>query len=153
MKEVYLKTTEELRTLNGMNSTKIGGILMLFVSLFFYIQSEKETKLHTLAIVGIALAALWLFYTIVQALILLRSKGIRGYIAWEIQNLSDALLIANVKMMWQFLLIFGLGLVFMSENMYAKKKETKNLGYAAIGVASLYAVANLVIGLRYIGKW
>lgn len=150
------KPISELKTLNGINSTKIGGILMIFVSLFFFFFSEDGDKLRILSIVGLAIGAIWLLYAAGLGISILNEKGIRAYMNWEWANLGDSLLAANVKMLWQMLVLLGVGALLLADEFFKglkeKQKQFRGLGIAALVIAFLYFTANLVIGFRILQR-
>ena len=122
----------ELKTLNGMNITKIGGIVIIFISLFFFFISNEGERLRTLSIIGIAVGAIWVLYAAALALSLIKEKGIVAYTRWEWAQLGDTLLATSTKFMWQMLLFFGLGLLFIADGDYladdSKNDKVRSLG-------------------------
>lgn len=158
MSELIVAPMKELKNLNGMNSTKVGGIILLFVSLFFYFLGEeyKKDRIKYLGIVGIVIGSLWMLYAAALALMVVAEKGgIAAFYRWEWANLRDTLLAANTKAAFFILLLLGLGLFFAAEDGVFTgdlKDKVKYLGIAAIVVGALYGMATSVIGIKLLGK-
>lgn len=149
---------KSLRTLNGMNTAKITGILMIFVGVFFLMQADEfKEKLYVLGMVAAILGGLWILYAAALAISLIKEKGgIVNFYKWEMTQLNDYLLLTSVKMMWQLLLLLGVGFVFFADKYEtlskAKRDRIRTLGYFAIGISACYFIANAVIGLKFLKK-
>ena len=153
-----INTFNDMKTLNGMNISKVTAIMSILIGcLFIFLSDSSKDRLHVLGVVTVAIGALWFFYTAALAFTVMADKGgVMQFAEWEWANLRDTLLGATVKMFFQFLLIFGLGLIFISEDMneieQSKRDKIKTLGYVCVGLSVPYFVALLVIWAKLAKK-
>lgn len=146
------RTFTDLKTLNGMNTSKQTGLILILVGvLMLCLSDDSQDRLYILGLISCVIGGLWVLYASALALSVISDKGgLPRYVQWEWKNLKDTLLATNIKMFVQFLLVFGLGLIFISYDLekeieLSKRKSVRILGYVCVGLAVPYALALMVI--------
>ncbi|MCP4970940.1 MAG: hypothetical protein GY932_10140 [Arcobacter sp.] len=139
-----------MTNLNGANQNKLAGLLMIFISLFFFFNSEDKSKLWYVSIIGIIAGSLWLLFALFLGMKMIIQKGFRGYITYELCMLKDTMIITSTKFAIQIFLLLGLFFLFYSEDNENKKgsEKIKTLAKIILGLTILYFLSFIIMIIK-----
>lgn len=141
---------EYMTNLNGANQTKLAGLFMIFISLFFLFKSKENSKLWYTSIIGIVFGGCWLLFAVILGLRMISQMGLQKYIEYELCMFKDKMILTSTKFAVQMFLLLGLLYLFYSEECSEEKASSKikTLGWVLIGFASVYFAALLLMAIK-----
>jgi len=141
---------EYMTNLNGANQTKLAGLFMIFISIFFLFKSKEKSKLWYTSVIGIVVGSCWLLFSLLLGLRMISQMGLKKYIQHELCMFKDKMILTSTKFAVQLFLLLGLLYLFYSEEYKDEKgsNNIKTLGWVLIAFAIVYFAALFLMAIK-----